>query len=255
MNARAQLRRDALEQMGLSPLWQRRAPTRGEAGKKARQALLGSSFEQSSEPKREERGDVTAMDWQALQTSVAQCRACGLCQGRKNTVFGVGVQHPQWMLIGEAPGAEEDARGEPFVGAAGRLLENMLMAVGLQRSTNVFIANVLKCKPPANRDPTLEEVEACSPYLWRQIELVQPRLIVVLGRFAAQTILHTDSSIGSLRGRLHKITVADVAIPVVVTYHPAYLLRSLEEKAKSWADLCLARRTLSLELGEEGPTR
>lgn len=255
MNARAQLRRDAFEQMGLSPLWQRRAPTREGAATKAPQGLAEPPGGQRTELRREERGDVTAMDWQTLQTSVAQCRACGLCQARKNTVFGVGVQHPQWMLIGEAPGAEEDARGEPFVGAAGRLLENMLMAVGLERSTNVFIANVLKCKPPANRDPTPEEVESCSPYLWRQIELVQPRLIVALGRFAAQTILHTDSSIGSLRGRLHKITVADVAIPVVVTYHPAYLLRSLEEKAKSWADLCLARRTLSSEPVKEVPIR
>jgi DNA polymerase len=145
------------------------------------------------------------------------------------------------MLIGEAPGAEEDARGEPFVGQAGRLLENMLAAIGLSRSRDVFIANVLKCRPPRNRDPLPEEVARCEPFLARQIELLSPRIIVVMGRFAAQSLLRTDASIASLRGRLHGYQVAGRRIPVVVTYHPAYLLRNLGDKAKAWSDLCLAR--------------
>jgi DNA polymerase len=160
-------------------------------------------------------------------------------------VFGVGNPNAEWMLIGEAPGAEEDARGEPFVGQAGRLLDNMLASVGLERTgrtpQSVYIANVLKCRPPGNRNPEPSEVALCEPFLLRQIELVKPKLIVVMGRFAAQSLLGTDASIASLRGRGHRVNVAGREIPVVVTYHPAYLLRNLADKSKSWADLCLAR--------------
>ena len=252
MTAASQMRHDALEQMGLLPLWQRRqrkSPLTAVPPLDRHSEAVTDASAEAGEP--EVRGDVSGMDWDALQRSVAGCRACGLCDSRQQAVFGVGVIRPQWMLIGEAPGAEEDARGEPFVGAAGRLLNNMLMAVGLRRPDDVFIANVLKCKPPGNRNPTPEEIALCSPYLWRQIELVRPRLILALGRYAAQTVLSSDASIGSLRGRLHQVTVAGQTIPVVVTYHPAYLLRSLEEKSKSWADLCLARETLASAAPEE----
>ena len=187
---------------------------------------------------------IARMPWDALKREVAQCRACSLCETRKQTVFGVGNSTAEWMLIGEAPGAEEDERGEPFVGQAGRLLNNMLASVGLTREGQmpnaVYIANVLKCRPPGNRNPLPEEVDKCEPFLLRQIELVNPTLIVVMGRSAAQVLLGTDASIASLRGRAHAITVANRRIPVVVTYHPAYLLRNLADKAKSWADLRLA---------------
>jgi uracil-DNA glycosylase family 4 len=217
---------------------------------------LGPIYRLRSTPQRASARDASApvaldrvamiaqLDWQALQSEVAKCRACSLCETRKQTVFGVGNSGAEWMLIGEAPGAEEDARGEPFVGQAGRLLNNMLASIGLTREgqtpSAVYIANVLKCRPPGNRNPLPEEVDTCEPFLLRQIELVNPALIVVMGRFAAQSLLGTDASIASLRGRPHQITVAGRRIPVVVTYHPAYLLRNLADKAKSWADLRLA---------------
>ena len=184
---------------------------------------------------------ILRMDWPELKQSVADCRSCGLCAKRTHTVFGVGDQKAQWLLVGEAPGAEEDARGEPFVGQAGRLLDNMLGSIGLKRGDNVYIANVLKCRPPGNRNPEAGEVAQCSPYLQRQIELIGPKLIMAMGRFAAQTLLDTDATIGSLRGRLHRYR----GVPLVVTYHPAYLLRSLPEKAKAWEDLCFAKRTMA----------
>lgn len=146
------------------------------------------------------------------------------------------------MVVGEAPGAEEDARGEPFVGQAGRLLDAMLAAIGLDRAAHVFIANVLKCRPPGNRNPEPDEVARCEPYLVRQVQLVDPRLIVVMGRFAAQSLLRTDASIASLRGRVHGYAIGERRVPVVVTYHPAYLLRTPQDKAKAWADLCLAQQ-------------
>jgi DNA polymerase len=189
---------------------------------------------------------IARLEWKELGQEVARCRACSLCETRKQTVFGVGNANAEWMLIGEAPGAEEDARGEPFVGQAGRLLDNMLASIGMSREgqtpKSVYIANVLKCRPPGNRNPQPEEVSKCEPFLLRQIELVHPALIVVMGRFAAQSLLGTDASIASLRGRPHRINVAGRQIPVVVTYHPAYLLRNLIDKEKSWADLCLARK-------------
>jgi DNA polymerase len=194
------------------------------------------------------------LDWEQLEAAVASCTACGLCQSRTQTVFGVGQHAAHWLFVGEAPGAEEDARGEPFVGQAGRLLDNMLAAAGLSRqdtgARGVFIANTLKCRPPGNRNPEPSEIAACAPFLQRQIDLLQPRIIVVMGRFATQTLLGTDASIGSLRGRAHHIEIvrpdgSAAQVPVVVTYHPAYLLRSLADKAKAWDDLCLARDTYS----------
>jgi uracil-DNA glycosylase family 4 len=191
------------------------------------------------------RQAIARMEWDDLSRAVSTCEACDLCRTRTQTVFGVGHREAEWMIVGEAPGAEEDARGEPFVGQAGRLLDQMLAAVGLSRggsgADSVFIANVLKCRPPGNRNPQPEEVARCEPFLQRQIELVRPRLLLVMGRFAAQSLLGTDASIAALRGREHAYRSGAAQIPVVVTYHPAYLLRSLGDKAKSWADLCLAR--------------
>ncbi|QEZ46875.1 uracil-DNA glycosylase [Cupriavidus oxalaticus] len=185
----------------------------------------------------EREAAIAAMAWPALDAAVAGCTACGLCQTRTNTVFGVGDRQAEWMLVGEAPGENEDLQGEPFVGQAGKLLDNMLGALGLARGRNVFIANVLKCRPPGNRNPQPAEVAQCEPFLRRQIALVRPRVIVVLGRFAAQSLLRTTTPIGKLRGTVHTYE----GIPVVVTYHPAYLLRTLTDKARAWEDLCLAR--------------
>jgi DNA polymerase len=182
---------------------------------------------------------IATLDWGALSARVASCEMCRLCEKRTNTVFGVGDRNADWMLIGEAPGENEDRQGEPFVGQAGKLLDNMLGALTLARTTNVYIANVIKCRPPGNRNPEPDEVARCEPYLQRQVALVKPKLIVALGRFAAQSLLKTDASISSLRGRVHEYE----GVPVIVTYHPAYLLRSLPDKAKAWADLCLARDT------------
>ncbi|MFM0337398.1 uracil-DNA glycosylase family protein [Paraburkholderia fungorum] len=182
---------------------------------------------------------IQTLDWNALSERVAACQLCRLCEKRTNTVFGVGDRNADWMLIGEAPGENEDRQGEPFVGQAGKLLDNMLRSLALARDTNVYIANVIKCRPPGNRNPEPDEVARCEPYLQRQVALVKPKLIVALGRFAAQSLLKTEASISSLRGRVHEYE----GVPVIVTYHPAYLLRSLPDKAKAWADLCLARDT------------
>ncbi len=192
--------------------------------------------------------DVDQMDWARLQATVAECRACGLCETRQHTVFGVGEQNAQWMVIGEAPGENEDRQGEPFVGQAGKLLDNMLAAIGLSRQTDgraegmagVYIANTLKCRPPGNRNPEPQELDTCAPFLVRQVALVQPRIILAMGRFAVQSLLQTTEPIGRLRGRVHHYQ----GVPVVVTYHPAYLLRNPADKAKAWADLCLALQTV-----------
>ena len=183
--------------------------------------------------------------WAELERAVKTCTLCPLHKTRTQGVFGVGNRAAQWMVIGEAPGADEDRQGEPFVGRAGQLLNSMLKAIGLPRE-HVFIANILKSRPPNNRDPKPEEVQACIPYLFRQIELVNPRLILCVGRIAAQTLLETDTPIGKLRGQLHRIAGNR---PMVVTYHPAYLLRSPGEKRKSWADLLLALRTFEQATG------
>ncbi|CAJ7787892.1 phage SPO1 DNA polymerase domain-containing protein [Burkholderia pseudomallei] len=182
---------------------------------------------------------VAELGWDELRARVADCERCRLCEKRTNTVFGVGDEHADWMLVGEAPGENEDKQGEPFVGQAGKLLDNMLRALALKRGENVYIANVIKCRPPGNRNPEPDEVARCEPYLQRQVALVKPKLIVALGRFAAQTLLKTDGSIASMRGRVHQYE----GVPVIVTYHPAYLLRSLQDKAKAWSDLCLANDT------------
>jgi uracil-DNA glycosylase family 4 len=186
-----------------------------------------------------------AMGWEELAASVAACRQCRLCAARKQAVLGVGDRNADWLFVGEGPGAEEDARGEPFVGQAGKLLDNMLAAIGLKRGADVYIANAVKCRPPENRTPAPEEVAACNPYLVRQIELIRPKLIVALGRPAAQTLLQTDVRIGAARGRLHDYR----GIPLVVSYHPAYLLRSPQDKARAWEDLCLMRRTMQERKG------
>ncbi len=186
------------------------------------------------------------LDWQTLENAVASCVRCPLHEGRTQTVFGVGNRKASWMVIGEAPGAEEDRQGEPFVGRAGQLLNEMLRAVGLARG-DVYIANILKCRPPQNRDPRPEEIDACSGYLRRQVDLIGPGLLLAVGRIAAQALLGDSSPVGRLRGRVHRYGPAD--IPLVVTYHPAYLLRSPLQKRKAWSDLCLARRQLEENLG------
>lgn len=191
----------------------------------------------------EERAQrIAAMSWDELRVAVEGCRACQLCESRTQTVFAAGEPSADWVLVGEAPGAEEDMRGEPFVGQAGKLLDNMLASVDLARGPDVAIINVLKCRPPGNRNPQPEEVAACFPFLVRQLELIDPAVVMVLGRFAAQALLATDTSIAGLRGRQHQTTVAGRAVPVVVSYHPAYLLRNLADKAKSWEDLVRARK-------------
>jgi uracil-DNA glycosylase family 4 len=190
-------------------------------------------------------GAVAGMDWTELRSAVAGCRACGLCEGRKNTVFGVGNERAHWMIVGEAPGQQEDLQGEPFVGPAGQLLDSMLRAIRLTRQdappeSQVFIANTLKCRPPGNRNPEPAELAQCEPYLDRQVALVQPRIILAMGRFAVQSLLRSSEPIGRLRGRVHQYR----GVPLIVTYHPAYLLRNLVDKARAWEDLCLAMDTL-----------
>ncbi len=203
---------------------------------------------------------IERMDWPRLEAAVAACRACGLCAGRTQTVFGAGSRRADWMVVGEAPGETEDRQGQPFVGPAGQLLDAMLAAIGLSRQADdamnsvasgadpadaagpndlkrgVYIANVLKCRPPGNRNPQPDEIAQCEPYLRRQVALVQPKVILAMGRFAVQSLLQTGEPIGRLRGRVHHYA----GVPVIVTYHPAYLLRALPDKAKAWQDLCLA---------------
>lgn len=184
--------------------------------------------------------DAGAMDWAELKAAVASCTACELHKTRTQTVFGVGDENADWLFIGEAPGADEDTQGEPFVGQAGKLLDNMLKSIGLKRGENVYIANVVKSRPPGNRNPLPAEIAACMPYLRRQIELIQPKLIITLGKVASETLLGGEATIASLRGKVH----AYQGIPLIVTYHPAYLLRTLQDKAKAWEDLCLAKQTM-----------
>jgi uracil-DNA glycosylase family 4 len=179
-------------------------------------------------------------DWSALRDRVAACTACELCKSRSQTVFGVGNTSADWLIIGEAPGAEEDRQGEPFVGRAGQLLNAMLLAIGLPRET-VFIANILKCRPPGNRDPRPEEVARCLPFLHNQVALLKPKIMLAVGRIAAQNLLATDAPLARLRGKLHHFGPANT--PLVITYHPAYLLRTPADKRKAWEDLKFARAT------------
>lgn len=184
----------------------------------------------------------SGLGWDALKVAVRDCMRCGLCKQRKQAVFGVGNEAAPWLFVGEGPGADEDEQGEPFVGQAGKLLDQMLASIGLKRGREVYIANVVKCRPPGNRTPTPEEAAACAPYLDAQIDHIQPQLIVAMGKTAATRLLNTEASLASLRGKVHDYR----GTKVVVTYHPAYLLRSLPEKAKSWEDLLFARRQLAL---------
>jgi uracil-DNA glycosylase len=200
---------------------------------------------------------IHSMDWLQLQSAVSSCQACALCAGRKNTVFGMGQPSAQptlapradWLIVGEAPSEDEDILGNPFVGPAGKLLDNMLRAMVIEgqplaRHSNVFISNVLKCRPPADRNPSADEVAMCQPYLLRQIALLQPKIIVAMGRFAVQALTGSTEPLGKLRGRVHALHASSYQAPVIVTYHPAYLLRNLPDKAKAWADLLLAMETL-----------
>lgn len=254
---RAQL----LREMGLSPQWQLRAQP--SVGRMTPVLIAEASVEQGSPPvaavtasfatpgvsasgasvtDREQQ--IADLDWDGLRQGVADCRACGLCQERRQAVLGVGDTSADWLFIGEGPGAEEDARGEPFVGAAGKLLDAMLAAIDLKRGSDVYIANAVKCRPPGNRTPEAAEMAVCAPYLRRQIALIRPRLIVLLGRAAVHAVLGELGSLASLRGKPFVYPAAESdgqAIPVVVTYHPAYLLRSMPDKAKAWEDLCRAR--------------
>lgn len=201
--------------------------------------------------------DFSTLDWPALREAVASCTACSLCESRRQTVFGVGHPRAHWMIVGEAPGEEEDRRGEPFVGRSGQLLDNMLRAIGLSRqpgeapdpAKQVFIANTLKCRPPGNRNPLPEELVRCEGFLIRQIELVQPKIILAMGRFAVQSLLRSTAPIGQLRGRVHRYQ----GVPLIVTYHPAYLLRNLPEKARAWDDLCLALDTVEASSAGTAP--
>ena len=236
--------RDAiLTELGLMPVWRLRGREDARPAREREPPAIDPARPDDKPP----AGDADAriariakIEWRDFAADVDACTACGLCRGRRKSVPGVGDAHAEWLFIGEAPGAEEDARGEPFVGQAGRLLDNMLAALGMKRGGNVYIANVLKCRPPNNRTPEPLEVEACRPYLDRQIALIEPKIIVALGKSAATTLLDVDASIASLRGRVHRYR----GVPLVVTYHPAYLLRNLPDKAKAWEDLLFARRTL-----------
>ena len=236
------LRRAAvLRELGLGPLWKLRQaglaePAVAVAGPAPSLAAAGAG-----ETAEQRAAAIARMDWPQLQQSVAACRACKLCEARQQAVLGVGDAHPDWLFIGEGPGADEDRKGEPFVGQAGKLLDAMLAAIGLDRRHKVYIANTVKCRPPGNRTPEPEEIAACWPYLSRQLELLTPRLIVALGKPAAQTLLQREVKIGAERGKRFDFQ----GIPFIVTYHPAYLLRNLADKAKSWEDLCFARGLLA----------
>ena len=225
----AMSREGMLREMGLAPLWKLRSEA---AALPSEAALLPAGEDRSAA--------IAAMDWDQLRQSVSACRACALGQARKQAVFGVGDVQPDWLIVGEGPGAEEDEKGEPFVGQAGRLLDAMLAAIDLKRGEKVYIANAVKCRPPDNRTPEASETAACRPYLERQIDLLKPKLIVALGRPAAQTLLQREVKIAAVRGKLFDYR----GIPLVITYHPAYLLRNLADKAKAWEDLCFARATL-----------
>ena len=231
-------RSEVLKEMGIAPTWilrERGVESPGPVFSGDSSENTGSGNTQTREAR------IAGMDWHELKATVRDCTACGLRAGCTQTVFGVGDENADWLLVGEAPGQEEDRLGEPFVGQAGKLLDNMLAALGLTRDKNVYIANVLKCRPPGNRNPAPEEVAKCSPHLLRQVALIQPKIILAMGRFAVQTLLETEATIASLRGRVHRYA----GVPLIVTYHPAYLLRNLPDKAKAWADLVFARRTMA----------
>jgi uracil-DNA glycosylase len=231
-----------LNEMGLGPIWKLR-------GKPTEQIAIAQKPDAASIPadavEAQVSGDdrvtqIAKMNWDDLRQSVATCTACSLCKARKQAVLGVGDAEADWLFVGEGPGAEEDERGEPFVGQAGKLLDAMLSAIDIKRGKDVYIANSVKCRPPNNRTPEASEIAACAPYLQRQIELLKPKLVVALGRPAAQTLLGREVAIGASRGQQFEHR----NIPLIVTYHPAYLLRTLHDKAKAWEDLVFARKTM-----------
>lgn len=240
----ASRRDEMLREMGIGPRWQLRAAAAvaGDVpGAETETAVAavpaGPAGAASSAPS---APPVPGPGWAELKAGVASCTACVLHEKRNKTVFGVGDEQADWLFVGEGPGAEEDAQGEPFVGQAGKLLDNMLAAIDLRRGNNVYIANIVKCRPPGNRNPEPEEALACSGHLQRQIELIRPKLIIALGKVAAVNLLGRDASIAALRGQVHQCR----GIPLIVTYHPAYLLRTLNDKAKAWQDLCFAVDTM-----------
>jgi uracil-DNA glycosylase len=226
--------------MGLGPLWEprysdSRAPQHAEVDKQ----------EASIMPLPTEAIPTPLLTLEDLENQVSACEACGLCKTRKQTVFSAGVARSDLMVIGEAPGADEDAQGQPFVGRAGQLLDKMLKSVDRSRGKNVYIANVLKCRPPGNRNPEPAEIASCSPYLRQQIELNKPKALLLVGSFAIRTLLNTQEAVGKVRGRVHQVEVGGIKIPAVASYHPAYLLRNPVEKRKSWEDLQLLRSLLA----------
>jgi uracil-DNA glycosylase family 4 len=240
-----------MKELGLSPVWVRRHGPQSASPPEAGAAPPAAAFEAAElaiisvsaaglAPGADRGAQIQALDWVQLKSSASACTACVLHKTRKQAVFGVGDEKAEWLFVGEGPGAEEDERGEPFVGQAGKLLDNMLAAIALQRGNNVYIANVVKCRPPGNRNPEPGEAHACEPYLTRQIELIGPRLIVALGKVAALNLLGVEATLGSLRGRVHDYR----GTPLIVTYHPAYLLRTPADKSKSWEDLCFAVDTM-----------
>ncbi|HYP67867.1 MAG TPA: uracil-DNA glycosylase, partial [Thiobacillaceae bacterium] len=224
-----------LRELGLAPVWRLKSRPVDQGAVGDPKPVRGNAPLAGTGPA------VMEMDWAQLSEAILTCTLCDLHRTRTQGVVGVGDRNADWLIIGEAPGADEDAQGEPFVGQAGKLLDAMLAAIGLKRGDNVYIANVLKSRPPGNRNPQQEEVTACRPYLERQIQLIQPKLILALGRFAAQNLLNTEEAIGRLRGRVHQRQ----GVPLIVSYHPAYLLRTPADKAKAWEDLCLARATMA----------
>ena len=246
MSDREGWRQQVIEEMGLGPVWTRRVqPESGTAAPSTATAAPAadlSTVNLEAPPAAPAASEVAQMDWATLETAVAGCVKCRLCESRTKTVFGVGDRKAKWLFIGEGPGRNEDLQGLPFVGPAGKLLDNMLMAMDLSRTENAFIANVVKCRPIGedgrDRPPAPDEAAACMPYLQRQIELIQPAILVALGKTAAVSLLGlpADSPVGKLRGQVFEYS----GLPLVVTYHPAYLLRRLTDKGKSWADLCLA---------------
>jgi uracil-DNA glycosylase family 4 len=231
-------RRTYLDAMGITVWEPRVSARRGGSGDVAEaDHRVGNAASHPAATEASTSTEVGAMDWATLERTVAACTRCSLHATRTQAVFGVGNREAQWLFVGEAPGADEDRKGEPFVGRAGQLLNAMIEAIGMRRE-DVYIANVLKCRPPGNRDPQSNEVECCEPYLMRQIELIRPRLIVALGRHAAHSLLKTEAALARLRGQ----RLSYRGTPLVVTFHPAYLLRNPVDKRRAWDDLCLARK-------------
>ena len=233
-----QRRNEILHELGLTPIWKKKQGTIADGTCVTEPSSTDSTASNNLPAERTQR--ILNMNWSLLKSEVEHCHACILSKTRSHTVFGIGDEEADWMVIGEGPGAREDEIGEPFVGQAGKLLDSMLAAIQLKRGSNVYITNIVKCRPPNNRNPEFNEAEQCRPYLERQIALIKPKLIIALGKVAAQNLLVTNDSIANLRGRLHSY----LGTPLIVTYHPAYLLRSLMDKSKAWEDLCFAKATM-----------